>query len=131
MDKSTNILAAACAYAARGIAIFPATAAVKKSHKSAEHSNGVRWGATRDPIEVRRDFKRWSGARIGLPTGAENGIVVIETDTIKGHGVDGDAALRALEATHGPLSVTLQAISPSGSIRRASRYAVSHYTRCE
>jgi hypothetical protein len=119
---STAVLTAALAYAARGMAIFPATAAVKKSHKSAEHSNGARWGATRDPGEVRRDFTRFAGCRIGLPTGADNGIVVLETDTVEGHGIDGAASLHRLEAKHGALPNTLQAISPSGSVHRYFRH---------
>ena len=50
---STTTLAAALAYTCHGLAVFPATAAAKKSHKSAEHSNGAKWGATADPAEVR------------------------------------------------------------------------------
>jgi putative DNA primase/helicase len=103
---STSILAAALAYAARDIAIFPAASAVKKSCKCAKYSNGARWGATRDPDEVRRDFAHCSGARIGIPTGADN------------HA----AALALLEAKHGALPNTLQAISPSGSVHRYFRH---------
>jgi hypothetical protein len=113
---SARILAAALAYAGRGLAVFPACAAVKKSHKAAEHSNGARWGATSDPAEIRRDFARWPRARIGIVTGAVSGIVVVDIDTIEGHGIDGSIALGKLEAKHGPLPQTLQAISPSGSI---------------
>jgi putative DNA primase/helicase len=119
---STSILAAALAYAARDIAIFPAASAVKKSCKCAKYSNGARWGATRDLDEVRRDFAHWSGARIGIPTGADNHLVVVEIDTIEGHGVDGAAALALLEAKHGALPNTLQAISPSGSVHRYFRH---------
>lgn len=120
--EANPILQAALAYASQGLAIFPAAAAVKKSCKSAKYSNGARWGATRDPDEVRRDFTRWTGARIGIPTGVVNGIVVIETDTIEGHGVDGAAAIAQLEAKHGALPDTLQAISPSGSVHRYFRH---------
>jgi putative DNA primase/helicase len=119
---STSTLAAALVYVDRGLAVFPAASAVKKSCKSAKYSNGARWGATRDPDEVRRDFTRWTGARIGIPTGTVNGIVVIETDTIEGHGVDGAASLWALEHRHGALPDTLKAISPSGSIHRYFRH---------
>jgi hypothetical protein len=41
---------------------------------------------------------------------------VIECDTPEGHGVDGIASLRALEAEHGALPATLMAESPSGSL---------------
>jgi hypothetical protein len=57
-----------------------------------------------------------------VPTGAINGIFVIEADTIAGHGVDGLAALRKLEREHGKLPKTLMAVSPSGSVHRYYRY---------
>src|SRR5262245_52403745 len=69
--------------------IFPAPPGEKRSHKSAEHSNGRRWGATAEPAEIKRDFRRWPKAGIGIPTGKVNGIFVIEADTIEGHNVDG------------------------------------------
>jgi hypothetical protein len=119
---SARILAAALTYAARGLSVFPACAAVKKSHKSAEHSNGAKWGAISDPAEIRRDFTHWPNARIGIPTGAVNRIVVIETDTPQGHGINGAAALAKLEAEHSALPDTLAACSPSGSLHRYFRH---------
>jgi hypothetical protein len=115
---SSAILAAALAYAAGGLAVFPAPPDSKKSFKCAEHSNGRKWGMTTDAAEITADFTRWPNARIGLPTGIVNGVVIIETDTIEGHGVDGAASLAQLEAKHGPLPETLKGISPSGSIHR-------------
>jgi hypothetical protein len=119
---SARILTAALAYAARGVAVFPARPDQKSSYKSAEYSDGRAWGMTRDAGEICRDFMRWPKARIGIPTGAGNRIIVIETDTPQGHGVDGAITLAELEAKHGPLPVTLQAISPSGSIHRYFRH---------
>jgi Bifunctional DNA primase/polymerase, N-terminal/Primase C terminal 2 (PriCT-2) len=110
-------LAAAIEYATEnGWKVFPAPAGEKKSHKSAEYSNDERWGATRDPKQIRKDWKRWPDANVGIPTGAENGFFVVEADTLKGHGVDGIASLRELEAKHGKLPDTLMAMSPSGSV---------------
>jgi hypothetical protein len=119
---SARILAAALAYAGRGLSVFPACAAVKKSHKSAEHSDGRKWGATADPAEIRKDFTRWPDARIGLPTGVGNRLVVIETDTIAEHGVDGAASLAQLEAKRGALPDTRTACSPSDSLHRFFRH---------
>lgn len=113
-----TMIEAALRYAARGLAVFPVPPGTKKSHKSETHSNGRKWGMTRDAEEIRRDFTQWPNAGIGLPTGAVNKIIVVETDTVTGHGVDGDAALRAIEAKYGPLPITLEAISPSGSIHK-------------
>jgi hypothetical protein len=109
------MLAAALSYAERGWDIFPVPPGEKKSYKSEKYSNGAKWGKTRDPEQIRRDFQRWPEANIGIPTGKDNGFWVLETDTPKGHGVDGNASLRKLEDKHGPLPQTLMAESPSGS----------------
>src|SRR6516162_964204 len=111
-------LVAALAYAAHGWAVFPAPPGTKRSYKSAEHSDGRAWGMTREAAEIRADFTRWPDAGIGIPTGAVNGIIVVETDTVAGHGIDGSNSLAQLETKHGALPNTLQAISPSGSVHR-------------
>jgi Bifunctional DNA primase/polymerase, N-terminal/AAA domain len=110
------MLAAALDYAKRGWDVFPAPPGKKKSHKSAEYSGGAKWGKTRDPEQIRRDFNRWPKANIGIATGVNSGIWVVEADTPEGHDVDGIASLRALEEKHGPLPTTLMAESPSGSL---------------
>jgi Bifunctional DNA primase/polymerase, N-terminal len=117
-----TMLAAALHYTRHGLAVFPVRPDSKQSHKCAAHSDGRAWGMTRDAAEIRRDFTRWPNARIGIPTGADNGIVVVETDTREGHGVDGAASLALLEAEHDALPETLKAISPSGSIHRYFRH---------
>ena len=94
-----NALTAALRYADdRDWLVFPVPPGTKKSYKSAEHSNGHAWGASRDPMEIEFDFKRWPKAGVGLPTGEDNGFFVLETDTVAGHGVSGVLGLRALEA---------------------------------
>jgi Protein of unknown function (DUF3987)/Bifunctional DNA primase/polymerase, N-terminal/Primase C terminal 2 (PriCT-2) len=109
-------LECALSYAARGWHIFPAPRGEKKSHKSAERSNGSKWGKTTDADEIKRDFARWPEANIGIATGVESGFFVVEADTEEGHDVDGIASMAALEGKHGPLPRTLMAESPSGSI---------------
>src|SRR6266446_5466532 len=104
-------------YAGEGWPVFPARIDDgKKSHKSAEYSDGRKWGMTTDPIEIRLDAKRWPNANIGIVMGAPSGLFVVDIDTKEGHDVDGAASLAALEAEHGALPETRQAISPSGSI---------------
>ena len=115
-------LAAALAYAAHGWAVFPVPPGTKRSYKSAEHSDGRAWGMTRNAAEIRADFTRWPDAGIGIPTGAVNGIIVVETDTVAGHGIDGSNSLAQLETKHGALPDTLQAISPSGSVSLGAIY---------
>jgi hypothetical protein len=116
--NNQKTLSAALAYAAHGWAMFPVPPGTKRSYKSAEHSGGRAWGMTRDPAKIRRDFTRWPDAGIGIPTGAVNGVIVVETDTVEGHGIDGSNSLAQLETKHGALPDTLKAISPSGSVHR-------------
>jgi AAA domain/Bifunctional DNA primase/polymerase, N-terminal len=103
-----------------GWSVFPLRLGEKISHKSAAHSDGRKWGQTTDANEIRRDFKQWPNANVGIVTGAVSGIFVVETDTADGHaeGTDGAAELTKLEAEHGPLPATREAESPSGSIHR-------------
>jgi hypothetical protein len=118
-------LAAALGYAPHW-AIFPVPPDSKKSYKSAKHSGGSKWGMTSDPAEIAADFSRWPNARFGIPTGAVNGIVVIEYDTPEGHGVDGLMALRQLEASFGRLPITRQVMSPSGSVHSYFQHPGKH-----
>jgi hypothetical protein len=97
--------------------VFPVPPGTKKSYKSAAYCDGRNWGMTRNVAEIRRDWKRWPKANIGLPTGKVNGFWVLETDTrAGGHAHDGEETLAALVATNGPLPKTRKARSPSGSI---------------
>lgn len=107
---------AAVELATRGWYVFPAPPGEKKSYLSAEFSGGRNWGATNRPDEVRGIFERYPEANVGIMTGMDSGVFVVEADTPEGHAIDGIAALAALEATHGALPPTLQAQSPSGSI---------------
>ena len=112
-------------YAARGWEVFPAhSSGERKSHKSAEYSNGQPWGKTTDPDQIRADFRRWRKANVGIVTGAASGIFVLDADTIEGHGVDGIGSLRALEKTNEPLPETRMARSPTGSIHYYFKWPV-------
>ena len=55
-ENRPRCLGAALVYAASGWLVFPSPRDTKKSHKSAEQSNGRRWGATADADEIRDDF---------------------------------------------------------------------------
>jgi hypothetical protein len=80
-------LDAALRYATElNFAVFPVPPGTKKSHKSKKHSNGINWGATSDVEQIKRDFKKWPNANVGIPTGIENGFFVIDADTVEGHG---------------------------------------------
>ena len=123
-SKTTNKrLKFAMTYAAKmGWTVFPVPIGSKKSHKSAEHCDGRKWGQTRDADEIKADWAKWDDANIGIPCGRDNGIWVLEIDTAAGHGVDGFTSLATLEAQYGRLPKTLQAISPSGSVHYYFKY---------
>jgi hypothetical protein len=112
----SEVLTMALRYAMMEWQIFPAPPATKKSYKSAAQSQGRKWGMTADPEEIKADWERWPDANVGIPTGKINGIWVLEADTHVGHGVDGVANLKELEALHGALPKTRMAKSPSGSV---------------
>lgn len=112
----SDVLHAAQEFAARGWHVFPVPAGTKKSHKSAVHSGGRKWGATTDPVEIEQDWKRWPDANVGIACGPLSGLLVIEADTLAGHNVDGIANLNALIERHGQLPDTIEALSPSGSL---------------
>ena len=115
-----------------GLYVFPARveAGKKASYLSAEHApGGLNWGMSNDPEQVRKNFSntRWRlKCGVGIPTGWINKVFVIETDTVKGHNVDGAKALRALEKKYGKLPKTKMAKSPSGSVHRYYRHPGEH-----
>ena len=111
-DKVTAPRETALGLAVQGVHVFPAPPNTKKSYKSAAFNNDVNWGMTRDPQQVRRDFRRWPDAGVGLPTGKVNGIFVVEADK---KDVDGVANLDRLREQYGDFPSTPTAISPSGS----------------
>jgi Bifunctional DNA primase/polymerase, N-terminal/Primase C terminal 2 (PriCT-2) len=104
---------------------LPGGRSKKYSWLSAKYApGGENWGMTDDPKRIKNNFSnpRWrTKCGIGVPTGSVNGIVVVEADTMKGHGVDGIGNLHRLEAKHGKLPHTLMAVSPTGSPHRYFR----------
>lgn len=114
----SDVRSAALDYARRGWDVFPAPPGKKTGRKAAKHSGGRKWGKTRDPAEIERDWARWPDSNIGIACGPESGFWVLEIDTKAGHGVDGLASLEELELEleHGGLPPTLMAESPSGSV---------------
>jgi hypothetical protein len=111
------LIDAALDYAKEELFVFPAKFAKKQKlgHTSAEKSNGNPWGYTKDPQEIREYWRRWPHAAIGLPTGAVNGMFVIDIDTRDGHDHDGHESLIKLTMQHGDLPWTRMAESPTGS----------------
>jgi hypothetical protein len=103
---SASVLAlrdAAIALAGKGMRIFPCLERAKEPAiaKNLERATtDVKW------IAGWWDTRNFN---IGLATGADSGVWVLDID-----GEEGEATLRALEAQHGPLPPTVEAITGKG-----------------
>ncbi|MFC2970229.1 bifunctional DNA primase/polymerase [Acidimangrovimonas pyrenivorans] len=102
----TSALSAALDYLARGWAPVPMAPRSKRPL--------VPWRAYQDrapgEAELRGWFARWPAAGVALVTGAVSGLVVLDLDP--GHG--GAESLAAIEARHGPLPETIEALTGGG-----------------
>lgn len=99
-------LDAALAYHRHGWAVIPSAERGKRPI--------VRWRVYQDgmPSEkaVRQWFKRWPKANLSVVTGTISGIVVLDVDPKNG----GKQSLAELEARHGPLEKTVEALTGGG-----------------
>mgnify|MGYP001501609181 CR=1 FL=1 len=66
--------------------------------------------ATKDPVAIQRWWHRWPWANVGVATGQVSGFWVLDVDVDKG----GDESLRELEAKHGRLPDTVEALTGGG-----------------
>lgn len=123
MDNSTpthpgiaSTLDAVLRYADSGTPTFPCNPAPeKKLHKSPLTKNGF-YDATTDPAQLAQWWEEHPCALIGLPTGTTTGTVVIDVDTIEGHGKDGPGSLEALQLEIGDLPQTRTIRTDSGGL---------------
>lgn len=60
--------------------------------------------------ELRDWFERWPDANVGIVTGVVSDLIVLDVDPRHG----GEASLAGLELRHGPLPVTVEAVSGGG-----------------
>src|SRR5260221_12533215 len=91
-SKYNILLDAALAYAAQGIPVFPLAPGMKVPAISKDEGGRGFHDATTDTERIRRWWKRWPRANIGIPTGSASGWVVIDIDPRHG----GDRSLAAL-----------------------------------
>lgn len=97
---------AAQAYAAKGWPVFP----VWSNAKNPLTKNGLK-DATTDLDQIGSWAKKFPAANLGIRTGAEAGIVVIDLDV-----KNGENGVQALTEAFGDLPVTLTATTPSGGL---------------
>jgi hypothetical protein len=115
-----NLFAAALDYANRGWPVVPLHTPLSGGgcscrkrdcgsvgkHPRTEHG---RKDATTDPEQLRRWWDKWPGANLGVVTGAESGLVVLDVDPRNG----GNESLADLEART-PLPPTARTVTGSG-----------------
>lgn len=104
--KSRSCLDAALDYLARGWSVVPVRAREKRPLVAWQPYQQTR----PTPAEVRDWFTRWPDANVGIVTGVLSGLVVLDVDPAHG----GEQSLARLEREHGPLPVTVEAISGGG-----------------
>lgn len=103
-QQASESLAAALAYAKRGWMVFP----LKPGEKTPLTPNGFKDATTNENIIVRW-WDRWPDANIGIATGPESGIWVLDIDA-----PDGDKSLGALESELATLPRTLEQVTGGG-----------------
>lgn len=102
-----SIIEAASIYTSRGWSVLPLVADEKRPLTR----NGL-YNATLLEDTINEWYNRWPDANIGIRTGAESGIIVLDVD-VK-NGAEGLKSLAELESEYGSLPVTLRATTPSG-----------------
>ena len=113
----------ALAYASKGWRVFPVyeptgsgCACAEGCKKPGKHPRIKAWTtrATTDPDTITKWWERSPDANIGIATGRESGIVVLDVDV--GPGKDGMASLAELEQDIGELPETLTVRTGSGGL---------------
>jgi len=99
----TVLLAAALEYANVGLLVFPLDGKIPRV------SGGFK-SASCDPARIGEWWRQWPRANVGIRTGVESGLLVLDVDPQHG----GAATLKALEAKHGPLPETARALTGGG-----------------
>ena len=118
-----GLLSAALSYAERGWCVLP-THSIRADDtcscggvagcKPGKHPRIRDWinKATSDPEQIRKWWRDWPNANVGILTGKRSGIVVADIDC---HGdSDGLARLAEWEAEHGPLPATMSVRTGGG-----------------
>jgi hypothetical protein len=110
---SGNLLAMALSYVSRGWPIFPLAPGQKTPVTKHGHLD-----ATIDQSEITLWWSRCPKANIGLVTGKQSGIVVLDVDPRHG----GDESLRTLQKEYGHLPETVMAFTGGGGVHYLFKY---------
>jgi hypothetical protein len=108
-DVSVDLATAALSYAERGWHVLPCNPESK--HPLIER--GL-YAATTDAAQIEAWWRQWPFAMIGIRTGRESGIIVLDVDVDPDEQVDGFISIAELEKKHGMLPDTLHSTTPRG-----------------
>jgi hypothetical protein len=123
-----SMLEAALAYAKRGWPVFPCHSIVNgkctcgkpdcsSPGKHPRTKNGFK-DATTDEATIREWWRKWPNANIGIATGSESGLFVLDIDPEHG----GEQSLQQLKDKYGPLPETARVRTGSGGWHYYFRY---------
>ena len=103
-SASEQLLEGALRLASKGLRVFPLVPA-RVGGKGGKIPQITGWvgAATVDEKQVRAWWTYFDQANVGIATGAESDLAVLDVDYKPAEGKDGPAQLAALEAQHGPL----------------------------
>lgn len=114
---------AACGYASFGFRVVPVASITGAGHCSCGRRNcsasgkhpiisGWRREASNDPDVIRRWWRRWPHANVGIATGKMSNVIVVDIDPRHG----GDASLKELEAALGELPKSVRVRTGGGGL---------------
>jgi hypothetical protein len=83
---SRELLRGALLYAGRGIPVFPCEPGGKRPLTADGFLEATTEGAS-----IRRWWGRWPNANVAIPTGERSGLLVLDVDALRRHGLDGPA----------------------------------------
>ena len=86
--------------------------------------------ATSDPDQLQKWWKRHPDALIGVRTGPESGIFVLDIDVDAEKGIDGTTWLAKMETEHGKLPFGPRARTPRGGLHLYFCYPSDRVVRC-
>jgi len=105
----TIFLDAAIDLAKRGWRVLP----VKPKQKTPQIDKWQKHASTDSNI-IQDWWKKWPFANVGIATGKESNLLVLDVDVDSDKGLDGNDALAELERRHGALPHTVEVLTPRG-----------------
>jgi len=128
LDAPESMMEAALRYARLGLPLFPlhsvhegrCTCGRPDCGSAGKHPrtpHGFK-EASRSAEQIRRWWKKWPDANIGVPTGSTTLLLVVDVDPRNG----GDASLKELESKRGPFPETARQLTGGGGIHFFFRY---------